>query len=134
MAGEVEASGNLGHEVALGIRGRASWDKDNEGTASLEEAYVKTRTGAWAWEAGKQAMTWGQGGQRKPLAGETDEALTTIQAHLNEPIQAGGFLKFLGQVDFHRFYGRLDGDRRRMQRPGAGRIMTMQGSWGRGWM
>lgn len=111
MAGEVEASGNLGHEVALGIRGRASWDKDNEGTASLEEAYVKTRTGAWAWELGRQAMTWGQGTSGHLLLGNGMKPLTTLQAHLNEPIQAGGFLKFLGQVDFHAFYGRLDGDR-----------------------
>lgn len=111
MAGEVEASGNLGHEVALGIRGRASWDKDNEGTDSLEEAYVKTRTGAWAWELGRQAMTWGQGASGHLLLGNGMKPLTTLQAHLNEPIQAGGFLKFLGQVDFHAFYGRLDGDR-----------------------
>lgn len=111
LYGDVEASGNLGHEVALGIRGRAAWDKDNEGTASLEEAYVKTRTGAWAWEAGKQAMTWGQGASGNLLLGNGMKPLTTIQAHLNEPIQAGGFLKFLGQVDFHGFYGRLDGDR-----------------------
>ena len=45
LYGDVEASGNLGHEVALGIRGRAAWDKDNEGTASLEEAYVRPGPG-----------------------------------------------------------------------------------------
>ena len=111
VAAQVEVSGNLGSETAVSLRGRAAWDKDNEGTASLEEGYLKTRTGAWAWEAGKEALTWGQGAGGHLLLGNNMKPLTTVQAHLNEPIQAGGFLKFLGQVDFHAFYGRLDGDR-----------------------
>lgn len=111
LGAELEASGNLGSEVALGIQGRAAWDKDNEGTASLEEAYVKTRTGAWAWELGREALVWGQGASGNLLLGNNMKPLTLIQAHLNEPIQAGGFFRFLGQVDFHAFYGRLDGDR-----------------------
>ncbi len=111
VAAQVEVSGSLGSETAVSLRGRAAWDRDNEGTASLEEGYLKTRTGAWAWEAGREALTWGQGASGHLLLGNNMKPLTTVQAHLNEPIQAGGFLKFLGQVDFHAFYGRLDGER-----------------------
>jgi hypothetical protein len=113
----VEASGNLGSETAVSLRGRAAWDRDNEGTASLEEGYLKTRTGAWAWEAGREALTWGQGAGGHLLLGNNMKPLTLVQTHLNEPVQAGGFLKFLGQVDFHAFYGRLDGGTGRRCRP-----------------
>ena len=58
---EAEISGNIGHETAIALRPRFSYDKDNDFSASLEEGYIKTRAGIWAFEAGKQAMTWGQG-------------------------------------------------------------------------
>ncbi len=43
-----EVSGNVASELAVSIRGRAAWDKDNDGTVSLDEAYVKTRLGSVA--------------------------------------------------------------------------------------
>ena len=61
ISSTVEVSGNIGHETALSVKGRAGWDKDNDGTASLEEAYIKTRAGAFAFEAGREALSWGGG-------------------------------------------------------------------------
>ena len=79
-------------------------------------------------------MTWGQGASGNLLLGNGMKPLTTIQAHLNEPIQAGGFLKFLGQVDFHGFYGRLDGDRAADAAAWGRKDYDHAGSWGCGWM
>lgn len=106
-----EVSGNIAPELAVSIKFRAGWDKDNDGNASLEEAYVKTRLGSIAFEAGRQAMTWGQGESGHLLLGNNMKPLTTIQAHLANPVKVGGFFKFLGEVDVHAFYGFLDKDR-----------------------
>lgn len=62
---EAEISGNIGHETAIALRPRFSYDKDNDFSASLEEGYIKTRAGIWAFEAGKEAMTLGAGGNGK---------------------------------------------------------------------
>ncbi len=108
----VEISGNINSNLALSLRPRFSYDKDQNGSASLEEGYMKTRMGIWAIEAGKQAMTWGQGVSGNLLLGNNMKPLTTLQLHFNEPKQVGGFFRFLGQADFHAFYGMLDKDRR----------------------
>ena len=111
LALSAEVSGNIGHETAISIKGRTSWDKDNDGTASLEEAYIKTRAGSFAFEAGRQALTWGQGYSGHLLLGNNMKPLTTLQAHLANPVKIGGFFHFLGDFDFHAFYGQLDKDR-----------------------
>lgn len=107
----VEVSGNVSPELAVSIRGRAAWDKDNDGTASLEEAYVKTRLGSVAFEAGRQALVWGEGASGHLLLGNSMKPLTTVQAHLTNPVKVGGFFRFLGEVDLHSFYGFSDRDR-----------------------
>lgn len=107
----MEISGNIGHNTAISLRPRIAYDKDNDGTASLEEGYIKTRLGTMEVEAGRQAMIWGQGASGNLLLGNNMKPLTTIQFHLNEPKKVGGFMRFLGDVDFHSFYGILDGDR-----------------------
>ncbi len=112
LAASVEISGNLTDNIAVALTPRFSYDKDNDGTASLEEGYIKARAGIWAIEAGRQAMIWGQGATGSLVLGNNMKPLTTIQAHFNEPQKVGGFLRFLGEVDFHGFYGFLDGDRR----------------------
>lgn len=109
---EAEISGNIGHETAIALRPRFSYDKDNDFSASLEEGYIKTRAGIWAFEAGKQAMTWGQGETGNLALGDNMRPLTTLQAHFIEPQKVGGFFRFLGQADVHLFYGFLEGDRR----------------------
>ena len=111
LALSAEVSGNIGHETAISIKGRTSWDKDNDGTASLEEAYIKTRAGSFAFEAGRQALTWGEGYSGHLLLGNHMKPLTTLQAHLANPVKIGGFFHFLGDFDFHAFYGQLDKDR-----------------------
>lgn len=108
---EAEISGNIGHETAIALRPRFSYDKDNDFSASLEEGYIKTRAGIWALEAGKQAMTWGQGETGNLALGDNMRPLTTLQAHFIEPQKVGGFFRFLGQADVHLFYGFLEGDR-----------------------
>lgn len=108
---EAEISGNIGHETAIALRPRFSYDKDNDFSASLEEGYIKTRAGIWAFEAGKEAMTWGQGETGNLALGNNMRPLTTIQAHFIEPQRVGGFFRFLGQADVHLFYGFLEGDR-----------------------
>lgn len=111
LIASAEISGNLGNDLAISLRPRFSYDKDNDGTVSLEEGYIKTRVGIWALEAGRQAMIWGQGASGNLLLGNNMKPLTTIQAHFLEPQKVGGFLRFLGEADFHAFYGRLDSDR-----------------------
>lgn len=65
-----EVSGNVASELAVSIRGRAAWDKDNDGTVSLDEAYVKTRLGSVALEAGREALLWGEGASGHLLLGK----------------------------------------------------------------
>lgn len=105
IAATAEISGNIASELAVSAKVRTSWDKDNDGTASLEEGYVKTRAGSIAFEVGRQAMTWGQGASGHLLLGNNMKPLTTVQAHLTNPVEVGGFFRFLGQVDLHAFYG-----------------------------
>lgn len=112
IAGTVEISGNVAPELAVSVKARAAWDKDNDGTASLEEGYVKTRLGSVAFEAGRQALTWGQGESGHLLLGNNTKPLTTIQAHLTNPVKVGGFFHFLGEVDAHAFYGFAGKDRK----------------------
>lgn len=110
---EAEISGNIGHETASRPGTRfPSYDKDNDFSASLEEGYIKTRAGIWAFEAGKEAMTWGQGENGQSGLREQHASWTTIQAHFIEPQKVGNFFRFLGQADVHLFYGFLEGDRR----------------------
>lgn len=108
----VEVSGNLNERVAVSLRPRFSYDKDNDGSASLEEGYIKTSLGIWHIEAGKQALMWGQGTSGHLLLGNNMKPLTTLQLHFDEPKQVGGFFRFLGKADFHAFYGMTDKDRR----------------------
>lgn len=108
---EAELSGNIGHDVAIAITPRMSYDKDNHLSMSLEEGYIKTRTGMWAWEVGRQSMLWGQGATGTLALSNNMRPLTTVQTHFLEPQKVGGFLKFLGEADFHVFYGTLEGDR-----------------------
>lgn len=112
VSASLEISGNIGHDTAVSLRPRVGYDKDNEGTASLEEGYIKTRLGSLEVEAGRQAMIWGQGASGNLLLSNNMKPLTTVQLHLNEPKKVGGFFRFLGDVDFHSFYGILDGDRK----------------------
>lgn len=107
----VEVSGNIGHEMAISLRPRISYDKDNHVGVSLEEGYIKTRSGIWAFEFGKEALIWGEGATGHLALGNNMTPLTTVQAHFMEPQRVGGFFRFLGKADFHMFYGRLDGDR-----------------------
>lgn len=123
LIASAEISGNLGNDLAISLRPRFSYDKDNDGTVSLEEGYIKTRVGIWALEAGRQAMIWGQGASGNLLLGNNMKPLTTIQAHFLEPQKVGGFLRFLGEADFHAFYGRLTVTAARMRPVGAGRII-----------
>lgn len=111
--GIVSASiaGNIGHETAIAVRPRFSYDKDQQFKASLEEGYIKTRTGVMVWELGKESMVWGQGATGSLLLGNNMKPLTTVQAHLVKPHKIGGFFRFLGEADFHLFYGQLEGDR-----------------------
>ena len=106
-----EASGMIGPETAVYIRPRVSYDKDNHLSMSLEEGYIKTRSGIWAFEAGRQAMRWGQGATGTLALSNTMSPLTTLQAHFMEPQKVGGFFRFLGQADVHLFYGKLESDR-----------------------
>ncbi len=108
---EAEISGNIGHETAIALRPHFSYDKDNDFSASLEEGYIKTRAGIWAFEAGKEALTWGQGETGSLALGHNMRPLTSVQAHFIEPQKVGGFFRFLGQADVHLFYGFLEGDR-----------------------
>ena len=106
-----EVSGNVASELAVSIRGRAAWDKDNDGTVSLDEAYVKTRLGSVALEAGREALLWGEGASGHLLLGNNMKPLTSVQAHLTNPVKLGGFFHFLGEVDLHSFYAFSDRDR-----------------------
>ena len=111
LSGTMEISGNVAPELAASIKVRGAWDKDQEGSASLEEGYVKTRLGSVAFEAGRQAMVWGQGASGHLLLGNNMKPLTTVQAHLTNPVDVGGFFRFLGKVDVHAFYGFAGKDR-----------------------
>lgn len=111
VSATVDLSGNIGHETAVSIKGRGAYDRDNNGKFDLEEAYIKTRAGSLSFEAGRQAMIWGQGESGHLLLGNNMKPLTAIQMHLANPVKVGGFFKFLGEVDFHSFYGWLDRDR-----------------------
>lgn len=111
LIADVEISGNIGHETALSLRPRFSYDLDQNGRAYLEEGYIKTRSGIWALEFGRQAMNWGQGTTGTFALSNSMNPLTTIQAHFNEPQKVSGFFRFLGEVDFHVFYGTLEGNR-----------------------
>jgi hypothetical protein len=106
-----EVSGNIGHDTAISLRPRISYDKDNKLSMSLEEGYIKTRSGIWAFEFGKQAMRWGEGVTGNLALGNNMTPLTAIQVHFMEPQRVGGFFRFLGEADFHAFYGKLEGDR-----------------------
>lgn len=106
-----EISGNIGHETAIGLRPRFSYDKDNKFSASLDEGYIKTRSGIWAFELGRQSMIWGEGATGTLALSNNMKPLTTIQAHFIEPQKVGGFFRFLREADVHLFYGRLEGDR-----------------------
>lgn len=112
VSASMEISGNIGHDTAVSLRPRLGYTTDDKGTASLEEGYVKTRFGSLEVEAGRQAMIWGQGASGNLLLGNNMKPLTALQVHLNEPKKVGGFMRFLGDVDFHSFYGILDGDRK----------------------
>jgi len=111
FATSVEVSGNIGHETAISLRPRFSYDKDHEFSATLEEGYIKTRSGIWAFEAGKEALVWGQGTTGTLALGDSTKPLTTVQAHFVEPQHVGGFFRFLREADVHFFYGRLEGNR-----------------------
>lgn len=111
ISASMEISGNIGHDTAISLRPRVGYTKDDKGTASLEEGYIKTRLGSLELEVGRQAMAWGQGATGNLLLGNNMKPLTTLQIHLNEPKKVGGFMRFLGEVDFHSFYGILDRDR-----------------------
>ncbi|XOQ25490.1 MAG: Capsule assembly Wzi family protein [Mitsuokella multacida] len=108
---EADLSGNIGHETAVALRPRFSYDNDADFEAKLDEGYVKTRVGVMAFELGKQPLLWGQGKTGSLVLGNNMKPLTAAQIHLTKPQEIRGFFKFLGEVDVHAFYAYMDEDR-----------------------
>lgn len=106
-----DISGNIDQNLALSVRPRISYDRDNKGSVTLEEGYIKQKMGVWNLEIGREALRWGQGETGNLALGSNMRPLTTVQVHYNEPRKTGGFFRFLGERDFHIFYGRLEGSR-----------------------
>ena len=104
-------SGNVGHETALSITPRVSWNDDDDTELKLEEGYVKTRTGVFEWEAGREALTWGQGKTGTFTVSNTVKPLTAVQVHLQDDRPMHGFFRFLGKQNYHAFYAQLEDDR-----------------------
>ncbi len=111
LIASAEISGNIGHDTVIAVRPRFSYDKDDHLSSSLEEGYIKTRFGIWGIELGKQAMSWGEGATGTLAFSDNMTPLTMIQMHFMEPRKMGGFFRFLGEEDFHIFYGMLERNR-----------------------
>lgn len=109
IIGTAEISGSLNKDLALNLTPRFSYDKDQNGDASIEAGYVKTHLGVWGIELGKQAVQWGG----TPFAMSNNATpQTMLKLNLLEPHTFdNGFLKFLGKANVNVFYSRLEGNR-----------------------
>ena len=99
-------SGSINEDVALSLTPRFSYDKDQNGDASLVEGYVKTHLGVWSIEAGKQPLLWGGKGHNDAFAYSNNATPhTMLKIGLLEPHTFdNGFLKFLGKANVNVFY------------------------------
>jgi len=107
---ELHLSGSLCNDVAVGITGRYSLDKDQHGRASLKEGYVRTHVGQVAITVGRQALQWGGGGRYGGTALSSNATpQTMVRLGLVEPVKINrGFFRFLGKVNATVFASRLD--------------------------
>lgn len=110
----LNASGSLSKDVALGLAGRFSYDKDNKSKTSLEEGYVKTHLGVWGIELGKQALQWGGADHNGAFAfGRNATPHTMAKLSLLEDHEFNnGFLRFLGKGNINVFYSEMEGNRK----------------------
>lgn len=111
--GKVHIGGSLNEDFAMGLTPRFSYDKDQDGDASLEEGYVKTHLGVWGIELGKQPLQWGGAGHNSAFAMSNNATpQTMVKLNLLEPHTfENGLLKFLGKANVNVFYSRLEGNR-----------------------
>ena len=107
----MEISGQLDKNAAILLRPRFSYDKDENGSVSLEEGYIKTHIGTVGITAGKEALDFGQGVTGKLALSNNAKPFTMLRLNLLEPQKIGGFFRFLGKEDYNVFYGRLEGNR-----------------------
>lgn len=108
---KAEVSGNIGHQTAISVTPRLSFNDDDDAKLKLEEGYIKTKTGIVEYTAGREAMSYGQGKTGKLVLDHTMKPLTAVQVHLEDDVPVGGFFRFLGKQNYHVFYGQLEGDR-----------------------
>lgn len=111
---KADISGSLNKDFALNITPRFSYDDDQHGDASLQEATLKTHLGVWGFDIGKMPLQWG--GRHGSFAYSNNaEAHTMIKANLLEPHTFdNGFLKFLGKANVNVFYSQMEGNRREL--------------------
>lgn len=117
----VELSGRIGHDTVLTLRPRVSYDGDQNGSASLEEGYIKTRMGVLGVEVGKEAISWGQGATGSLILGENAAPRTMVKLNFIEPYKNNGFFKFLGEQNYTVFYSQLEGNRSDIAQNNGGR-------------
>lgn len=108
---KAEVSGNIGHQTAVSVTPRLSFNDDDDAKLKLEEGYIKTKTGIVEYTAGREALSYGQGKTGRLVLDNTMKPLTAVQAHLEDDVPVRGFFRFLGKQNYHVFYGQLEGDR-----------------------
>lgn len=108
---KAEVSGNIGHQTAVSVTPRLSFNDDDDAELKLEEGYIKTKTGIVEYTAGREALSYGQGRNGRLVLDNTMKPLTALQVHLEDDMPVRGFFRFLGKQNYHVFYGQLEGDR-----------------------
>lgn len=111
--GSVEISGSLNNDLALNVTPRFSFNKDDKGKASLQEGYMRTHLGNLSLTAGKQALNWGAPSRNPGFSiSDNGPSHTYVKLGLLEPLSIDeGALRFLGKVDFHLFWSKLENNR-----------------------
>lgn len=102
-------AGNINDRWAVSLTPRFSYDKDQHGGASLEEAYVRSRIGIVHVTAGKEALSWGEGMTGNLALGNNMKPLTMVRFDTGDNIKNKWMRFIFGNS--HIFYARLDGNR-----------------------
>lgn len=105
LIADLQMDFNAGADLALSITPRFHYDKDQEGKASLVDAYAKTRVGNLGIQLGKTPLKWGQGASGTLNINNNAIPMTMIKLNMVEPIG------LFGGTNLNLFYARLEGNR-----------------------
>lgn len=110
----LRASGSISKDLAVGLDGRYSFDKNAHSKTRLAEGYVKTHLGVWGIEVGKENLQWGGAGHNSAFVyGMNAEPHTMVRLNLLQDHEFNnGMLRFLGKGNINVFYAEMEGNRK----------------------